>query len=46
MKKKTPEEIKKDLKQFTGTSHYYQHQFATILYTNGIEYIDEDCPVI
>jgi hypothetical protein len=35
-------EIKENLKQFTGTEYYYQNVFG-IKYTDGIKYLAESC---
>lgn len=39
---KTPEQIKEDLMQFTGTCHYYKHPFG-IVFTDGIKYLADEC---
>ncbi len=30
-----------DLKQFTGTEHYYKHWFGGYVYTDGVKYTEE-----
>lgn len=39
---KTPEQIKEDLIQFTGTEHYYKNPFG-IVFTDGIKYLADEC---
>jgi hypothetical protein len=37
-----PEEFAKDLRQFTGTEHYYRHPLARrVVYTDGVRYFAE-----
>ena len=39
---KSPEEIRSELDQFTGTEHYYRHFFG-VVYTDGVKYLSEQC---
>ena len=34
-------ELQQDLRQFTGTEHYYKHNFGGMLYTDGVKYFAE-----
>lgn len=38
----SPEDFAKDLRQFTGTDHYYRHMLARrVVYTDGVRYFAE-----
>ena len=39
---KTPEQIKEDLMQFTGTTTYFKHPF-NIKFTDGVKYLADEC---
>lgn len=34
-------ELQQELRQFTGTEHYYKHNFGGMLYTDGVKYFAE-----
>lgn len=38
----TPEQIKDELRNFTGTEHYYKHPFGIYL-TDGVMFLCEEC---
>ena len=42
MAKSSPEELLRNLAQFTGTTQWYRHSiFRTCLYTDGVQYLAE-----
>jgi hypothetical protein len=38
----TPEQIKDELRNFTGTEHYYKHPFGN-LFTQGVKFLIDEC---
>jgi hypothetical protein len=38
----TPEQIKAELDQFTGTEQYYKNSFG-IVYTDGVKFLVDEC---
>lgn len=40
---KSSAEIKLELSQFSGTSQYFQHPFGQLLYTDGVQYLAQEC---